>query len=101
MEILLELGDYKRAIKISKDDEILDRMMEELRGLVGAEVSLSVAGGNGNNFLQVWSNKWNTYLDVKDLTDICDGDRVKIVKRSTPVKVTGFLPKLRPVSPKG
>ena len=91
MEILLEMDEYKRTINISQEaisSNLLLRVADEMKKLANlGEASVSLAGESGDFFLQMWSNKWNTFVDVKDVKDIGDGDRLKIVKRSSPAEV--------------
>ena len=90
MEILLELGEYKRSVTISQGDDLLVTVASEMKdqlaklgGPAASGPSVSLARGEGDFFLQVYSNKWATFVDVEDSNNITDGDRVKIIKRCT------------------
>ena len=90
MEFLLEFEEHKRALVVQEgklSSELLitiSKEVESLRDLSGVVVSLAHAHDKSDFFLQVWSCKWNSFIDLKDVKNVCGGDRLKMVRRSIP-----------------
>ena len=53
-------------------------------GKLGVSVRLSAHPGSSKSYLlQKWSTTWNTYVDVEDVDDLEDKDRVTVVQMPT------------------
>ena len=53
-------------------------------GKLGVSVRLSAHPGSSKSYLlQKWSTTWNTYVDVEDVDDMEDKDRVTVVQMPT------------------
>ena len=89
-EFLLEFEEHKRALVVQEgklSSELLITISKEVESsgdLSGVVVSLAHAHDKSDFFLQVWSCKWNSFIDLKDVKNVCGGDRLKVVRRSIP-----------------
>ena len=80
MDLLLEWGKYKRAFSIKEVE--LSRLLNKVSEIVGTHVSLVTSADDSSFFLQIWSDKWNCFIDLKDARTVSSGDRLKVVERS-------------------
>ena len=90
--MLLELGASKKLLTLSKTEEsIVAGVEKELARMFGdvALVPLSqtpadipTSSTKELYILQRWSMKWETFVDVKEATEVEDGDRLTAVSFS-------------------
>ena len=77
MDLLLEWGKYKRVFSIKEVE--LPRLLNKVSEIVGADVT---SADDSSFFLQIWSDKWNCFIDLKDARTVSNGDRLKVVEKS-------------------
>ena len=82
MEVLVEIGDSRKAIAPFSSEAILDLLRkEDANGyLVLDDVEKDEDGSA--YILQRWSDKWQTYVDVSHLGEIENGDKLKVLAKS-------------------
>ena len=98
MEILLEYKGSHRQLQIADPKDVYETI-EELLNKTGwseflflalcSESHLDLAEITDVYFLQQWSHKWGTFVDVADLLETQTGDRLTVVAKPTksPTKV--------------
>ena len=66
--------------------ELFSTISKEIKGLGDlSDVSVSLAHDKSSNFfVQIWSSKWNSFIDLKDVRNVSGGDRLKVVRRYLP-----------------
>ena len=84
---LFELHESRKTLTITKDNVIFT--VEEELGKLGVDGVLAYFsyprgerrhGGKDVYILQRWTEKWKTFVDVPDVDQIQDGDRLTIVQ---------------------
>ena len=87
MEVLLEVGESRREIRIVEGQDVAARIEDELRKTLAKDVKLTCRGNTSDTsssadeyVLQRWSQKWNTYVDVEP-SQVSNGDRISVVLR--------------------
>ena len=95
MEVLLEYEGSRRQLRVNENTFLINSVNEELRK-IGARRTVELAGldGSGRYLLQRWSSKWRAFVDVTELGEVVDGDRLTVVYK--PV-VDGVRPKLHDI----
>ena len=87
MEVLFELHESRKILTITKDNVIFT--VEEELGKLGVDGVLAYFfcpqgerrhGGKDVYILQRWTEKWKTFVDVPDVDQIQDGDRLTVVQ---------------------
>ena len=87
MEVLFELHESRKTLTITKDNVIFT--VEEELGKLGVDGVLAYFscprgerrhGGKDVYILQRWTEKWKTFVDVPDVDQIQDGDRLTVVQ---------------------
>ena len=95
MEILLEYKRSRRQLEIRDPDNVCDAIEDSLKksGWSGfltlqTDSESNLAELTNVYFLQRWSHKWGTFIDVADVNEIQSGDRLTIIAKPTqsPVK---------------
>ena len=84
LEVLLEIGSSRKRLSFSRES-ILSAVETELK-LMG-DVALLPLGKAPSDFpagkelyiLQRWSEKWGSFVDVKEVDEIISGDRLTVV----------------------
>ena len=81
---LLEFGSSKQQLKL-KDCSFATIVVEieKALGTLGADISVLCAGksptGSKDTYiLQIWSNRWNSFVDMSKDDIIRDGDRLTV-----------------------
>lgn len=85
MEVLLEYRGSRRQITVAGGESIIDCVAAELRrvGRSGATVytaqhSLRSADQSQAFILQKWSPQWDCYVDIRNCSEIQDGDKLSV-----------------------
>ena len=87
MEVLFELHESRKTLTITKDNVIFT--VEEELGKLGVDRVLAYFscprgerrhGGKDVYILQRWTEKWKTFVDVPDVDQIQDGDRLTVIQ---------------------
>ena len=90
MEVLLEIRGSRKELSVDKDNVIF--VVEEELGQLGMDGILAyfscVRGEQYRTdkhvyILQRWAEKWENFVDVTDVEQIKDGDRLTVVQQST------------------
>ena len=103
MEVLVEFKGSRRQLTLSNST---GNVLEEISNALGKTVVLAKAESSqpkstsptcAEYLLQRWSGKWDTYVDVDNLSEITDGDRLTVILKpcGSPAKVCCALPKLK------
>ena len=89
LEILFEYQGSRKPLSRLKREHVIEVLKEELArfGDAAAVVQLSGEGGcksanTGSSsvyLLQKWSTTWGTYIDVEEIDDLEDRDKVTVV----------------------
>lgn len=85
MEVLLEINEFKRVISLPNCSTLLSKVsdeVEKLLNLPGVVITLGDDTGSSGFFVQIWSEKWNSYIDLCDVKDVKDGSKLKITRRA-------------------
>ena len=92
MEVLFEYRGSRRPLTIASGDSVTQCVSNELH-LVGrsgarvvtADTDLSTEREGGRVYLlQKWSPQWGCYVDVSNILDIRDGDRLAVIAKPKP-----------------
>lgn len=95
MEVLLEIGSSRKPLNDVTEQSLVNLVEAELK--VMGEVALLTFGKSPSDFpsgykefytLQRWSDKWASFVDVKEAKEVTSGDRLTVVpfpKSSTSV----------------
>lgn len=90
MEILFEFRGSRRHITVAGSGAVTEIVAQELQKLgrrnaqvFAADADLSEARGPVY-LLQVWCPQWETYVDVRDVRDVEDGDRLAVAPLPKP-----------------
>ena len=81
MEILLEYKGSHRQLQIADPDDVYETIEELLKiagwsGFLALCRESDLAELTDVYFLERWSHKWSTFVDVADLQEIQSGDRL-------------------------
>ena len=96
MEILLEYKGSRRQLQITDPDDLFEIIEESLKktgwsGFLALQTDSEsdLAELTDVYFLQRWSHKWSTFVDVADAEEIQSGDRLTVVAKpsKSPTKV--------------
>ena len=96
MEVLLEIGeDSRKELRIDKDNVVfaVEGELGQL-GMDGILAYFSCVRGEKHRsdkrvyILQRWSEKWENFVDVTDVEQIKDGDRLTVVLDRAAAEVT-------------
>lgn len=100
MEVLLEYKGSRRQLQIADPDNIYETIEESLKK-TGWSGFLALQTDNESDlaeltdiyFLQRWSQKWSTFVDIADIEEIQSGDRLTVVAKpsKSPTKVLSVL----------
>ena len=90
MEVLLEIGGSRKELSVDKGDVVF-AVEEELGqlGMDGILAYFSCVRGEEHRtdkrvyILQRWAEKWESFVDVTDVEQIKDGDRLTVVLQSS------------------
>ena len=83
IELLLEVGASRRIIKATRENLVL--ALERELGNVGLDGVLALSPSTSENtsktifVLQRWTDRWNTFVDVTDESQLKDGDKLTLV----------------------
>lgn len=92
MDVLLVLGEQRRAASLPEGCDILETLEVEFGNLV-PNLKLALEDGVPGYTLQRHSSKWQTFIDVTDPTQVCDGDQLTVLEKQAPkVRVIQTLP---------
>ena len=89
MEVLLEIGGSRKELSVDKGDVVF--VVEEELGQLemdGILAYFSCVRGEQHRtdkrvyILQRWAEKWGSFVDVTDIEQIKDGDRLTVVLQS-------------------
>lgn len=92
IEVLLEIDESRRVLAIDKDHLVFS--VEEELGKVGkdgllAYFSCEPGGCHSSSksvyILQRWDSRWNAYVDVMDIEQVVNGDRLIYTLQNSPV----------------
>ena len=96
VEVLFEYKGSRREL-LHPVSTLCDRIEQELEGLGVAGATVTLCAGSSQTddddsprfFLQRWSSKWQTFVNVESICDIHGDDRLTVVRKpiSSPVKV--------------
>jgi len=79
IEVLIELQGSRRQVSLKK--ESLEQLQAEFRHF-DSSIELTLCSDRdspGRKFLlQRWSEKWRCFVDVSEITELKDGDRLSI-----------------------
>ena len=87
MEVLFELRESRKTLITTKDNIVF--VIEEELGKVGVDGVLAYFscpqgerrhGSKDVYILQRWTDKWKSFVDVTDIDQIQDGDRLTVIK---------------------
>ena len=98
VEILLEIdGSRKELTLIANRESVVFAIERELGklGKDGVLASFSSSGKEGSSkkvyFLQRWAEEWNAFVDVTDVSQMANGDRLTVTRQqSSPKVASGF-----------
>ena len=101
MEILLEYKESCWQLDVQDPSNIFDAIEDSLKK-AGWSGVLSLQAHTDTNsdlaesnvyFLQRWSHKWGTFIDVTDVKEIQSGNRLTIIAKpaQSPVKVCVYV----------
>lgn len=77
MEVLFEYGKRCLELQLSYEDS-LETVQSQLRKL---DEGILLCGPESTHFLQKWSKRWNCFVNVNDVADLVDGDRLTAVRK--------------------
>ena len=85
MEVLLEYKNSRRALKVTAH-HMLETVEKELIALGAKRPVVELAGVERSQrgthlILQRWSSKWEAYVDVSNVWDITEGDKLVVIPR--------------------
>ena len=91
IEVLLEIDESRRVLAIDKDHLVFS--VEEELGKVGKDGLLAYfscePGGCHSSknvyILQRWDRRWNAYVDVSDIAQVVNGDRLICTLQNSPM----------------
>lgn len=90
MEVLFEFRGSRRHITVAGSGAVTEIVAQELRRLgrrnaqvFAASADLSEVRGPAY-LLQVWCPKWESFVDVRDVRDVEDGDRLAVAALPKP-----------------
>ena len=95
MEILLEVEGSRKVLTATRDELVY--VLENELGILGIDGVLAyfscprgqTAGSKQVFILQRWSDKWKSFVDVTDVDQVFDGDRLTIVMQHPSDEQTG------------
>ena len=95
LEILLEVGDSRKVLSATRGELVY--VLESELGILGIDGVLAyfscargqTAGSKKVFILQRWSEKWKSFVDVTDIDQVFDGDRLTIVMQHPSDAQTG------------
>ena len=78
LDFLFVYQESRKLLRVKRVN-VCEALQEELSrfGITGARVQL--AGNSGNFLLQKWSTTWNSYVDVENISELEDKDRITVV----------------------
>jgi len=82
MEVLLELNESRKILTVDRDELVYTVKHEiELLGIRGVLAYFSCPRGQSSSskkvfILQRWSEKWKSFVDVTDIEQVEEGDRL-------------------------
>ena len=85
MQVLFEYKGSRRQLSLSPYS-VCDVVRDELvkLGLCPAPVKLSSEEVASNEYLlQLWSSKWNAFIDVSNVSEIEDHDKLTVICKPT------------------
>ena len=81
INVLLEVAESKRPLR-STLANLVSEVTKEAERIAGQPVSLSIASSSSStrstHILQRFSKEWNCFIDVLDIKDVQDRDRLTI-----------------------
>ncbi len=91
MEVLLEYRGSRRQITVSSGESLTECVTAELRRLGRSAASVHTANTDLQSteerdvyILQKWSPQWDSYIDVRLIHEVEDGDRLSVVAKPKP-----------------
>ena len=97
MDLLLDFQGSKRQIVVPTCDVVCEAVTKELRrwkedSVVKISNDCSSSSEPARVFiLQRWSSKWNMFVDVQNLDEIVDRDRITVIPRPVGSPVCGIF----------
>lgn len=99
MEVLFQFGDSKRLLNPTSADSLAQLIVEELSkfdpsALIlepGCSSTKSSLRGNNYYLVQKWSTKWNDFVDLLDLNEVEDGDKLTAIPRPAVVSKSAVV----------
>ena len=82
IEVLLEVGTSRRILKATTESLLL--VLERELGSVGLDGVLALSSGTSQDtdknvfIIQRWADRWHTFVDVTDETQVKDGDKLTL-----------------------
>lgn len=88
LELLFEYKGSKSTLKCAphKVVECITKKMFAF-GYKDSQVSLATDMQPSDYILQRFSYKWDTFVDLNDVKELCDGDRVTVILHPQSLKV--------------
>ncbi len=84
--ILLEIDEFKREISLPGPTALLMKVSDLAKRLLNLpDVAVSLAGGSSDFFLQMWSEKWQAFIDLQDVKDVKNGSKLKVTRKTSSV----------------
>lgn len=81
----MEFGEVRRVLYLSNVDSLVE-VESEVQKL---DEDITLCGPSSSHFLQKRSKRWNCFVNVDDVLDLADGDRLTVVsKKSITVEVS-------------
>ena len=92
---LLEFEGYKCLLQPGESAYLGDLILEELskfdsKALLAEPSETSTIAGNNYYIVQKYSDRWGEYIDLLDLKDVKDGDKLTVIPK--PIRECGSTP---------
>jgi len=93
LELLFEIQGSSKPLFVSSESVVCEVEKElELSGMNGVLAYFSCPRGQHLPYknvyiLQRWNKRWGKFVDVMDITEVLDGDRLTISSQPTPTRL--------------
>ena len=88
MEVLVEFKHFKILLVPVSADLLLDEMNLEIKKydpsahVICRSDDESGSGNHSQYLIQKWSTRWNCYINIDDISDVNDGDKLLLVPKT-------------------
>ena len=93
-DVLLEIDGFRKELTLNRENALF--IIEQEVGKLGKDVCLASLSTRDDSskvvyFLQRWAKRWKAFVDVTDVSQILNGDRLTVTRhQASPRAAFGF-----------